>query len=74
MAEAVCILPQNAQSKELLALGGLEVFSEDLAFSGEGSFQIEAPIIILDDESFGEFCGQIGTASRLDGTIVLNRL
>ena len=73
-AEAVCILPQNAQSKELLALGGLEVLSGDLAFSGEGSFQIEAPIIILDDESFGEFCGQIGTASRLDGTIVLNRL
>ena len=73
-AEAVCILPQDAQSKELLALGGLEAFLGDTAFYGEGLFQIEAPIFILDDESFGEFCGQIGTASRLDGTIVLNRL
>lgn len=73
-AEAVCILPQDAQSKELLSLGGLEVFSGDSAFSGEGLFRIEAPIFILDDESFGEFCGQIGTTSRLDGTIVLNRL
>lgn len=73
-AEAVCILPQDAQSKELLALGGLEVFSGDSAFSGEGLFRIEAPIFILDDESFGEFCGQIGITSRLDGTIVLNRL
>lgn len=73
-AEAVCILPQDAQSKELLALGGLEGFLGDTAFYGEGLFQIEAPIFILDDESFGEFCGQIGIASRLDGTIVLNRL
>ena len=72
-AEAVCILPQDAQSKELLALGGLEVFLGDAAFYGKGLFQIEAPIFILDDESFGEFCGQIGIASRMDGTIVLNR-
>lgn len=73
-AEAVCILPQDAQSKELLALGGLEVFSGNSAISDEGLFRIETPIIILDDESFGEFCGQIGIASRFDGTIVLNRL
>lgn len=65
-ADSVCILPQQAQSQELLALGGLEKFSG-------GSFQTEAPIIILDDESFGEFCGQIGITSRLDGTIILNR-
>ena len=73
-ADSVCILPQQVQSQELLALGGLTRVSEDLAFCGEGSFQIEAPIIILDDGSFGEFCGQIGIASRLDGAIVLNRL
>ncbi len=73
-AEAVCILQQDAQSKELLALGGLEVFLGDAAFYGKGLFQIEASIFILDDESFGEFCGQIGIASRIDGTIVLNRL
>jgi len=73
-AEAVCILPQDAQSKELLALGGLEVFSGESAFSGEGLFRIEAPVFILDDESFGEFCRQIGIAFRLDGAIVLNRL
>ncbi len=73
-ADSVCILPQQVQSQELLALGGLTRVSGDLAFCGEGSFQIEAPIIILDDGSFGEFCGQIGIASRLDGAIVLNRL
>ena len=73
-AEAVCILPQDAQSKELLALGGLEVFSENSAFSDEGMFRIEAPIFILDDKSFSEFCGRIGITSQFDGTIVLNRV
>ncbi len=73
-ADSVCILPRQAQSQELLALGGLERFSGDLAFYGEDSIRIESPIFILDDKSFGEFCGQIGIVSRLDGVIVLNRL
>jgi putative ABC transport system permease protein len=73
-ADAVCILPQQAQSQELLALGGLDGLSGDLVFFDEALFRIEAPIFILDDESFGEFCGQIGIASRFDGAIILNRL
>ena len=73
-AEAVCILPQQAQSKELLEMGGLKSFSEDPSYSGEGPLQIKAPMIVLDDESFLAYCGQAGAASRLDGAIVLNRL
>lgn len=73
-ADAVCILPQQAQSLELLALGGLDGLSGDSVFFDEALFRIEAPIFILDDESFGEFCGQIGIASRFDGAIILNRL
>ncbi|MCX4272658.1 MAG: ABC transporter permease [Acetatifactor sp.] len=73
-ANAVCILPQQAQSQELLALGGLDGLSGDLVFFDEALFRIEAPIFILDNESFGEFCGQIGIASRFDGAIILNRL
>ncbi|MCM1561606.1 MAG: ABC transporter permease [Butyrivibrio sp.] len=73
-AEAVCILPQDVQSEELLALGGLDVLSGGSLFLSGDSFQIKAPIFILDDESFSEFCVQAGIAPRLDGTIVLNRL
>lgn len=72
-AETVCVLPLEVQSQELLALGGLGEFAEDSIFSEEGTLLIEAPIVILDDESFREFCRQIGIASRLDGTIVWNR-
>ncbi len=73
-AEAVCVLPRKEQSKELLALGGLSAFLGDSVFFGEDSFLIDSPIVILDDDSFRKFCGQIGIASRLDGSIVLNRL
>lgn len=71
--EAVCLLPRERQSPELLALGGLETFAGAGAFLGEDTFAVEAPIIILDDESFGGFCEQIGAVARMDGTIILNR-
>lgn len=73
-AEAVCVLSRELQSRELLALGGLEVLSGNSLLSQADTFLIQAPIVILDDKSFEEFCGQAGTAPRLDGTIVLNRL
>ncbi len=73
-AEAVCALPKKAQSVELQALGGLGTFLEDVAQEGEDFFLIKAPVVILDDDSFREFCGQTGIAPQLNGTIVLNRL
>ncbi len=73
-AKAVCILPRKEQSQELLALGSLSAFLGDSVSFGEASLLIDSPIVILDDDSFREFCGQIGIASQLDGTIVLNRL
>lgn len=59
-SKALCRLPQKDQSRALLALGGAKPLAKTSLF-------------ILDDESFREFCGQIGIAARLDGTIVLNR-
>ncbi len=76
-ADAFCRLPREMQSRELLAMGGLEVFTE-AQISSEGAVRendilIEAPVMILDDESFESFCRQIGIAPQLDGAIVLNR-
>ncbi|MCM1256505.1 MAG: ABC transporter permease [Roseburia sp.] len=71
-AEALCALPKEKQGKELLSLGGVESFSKNHKDFGEDCL-IEAPIVILDDESFEEFCRQSGVSPRLDGTILLNR-
>lgn len=71
-AEAMTVLPEGLQSDELASLGGLDVIAGTP--ETEGQFQVSAPIIILDDVSFLNFCSQIGVNPRLDGAIVLNRI
>lgn len=71
-AEELCLLSKDDQSDELVALGGLEAITGQ---SQEGNqLQVEAPIIILDDNSFLEYCSQIGIPKNLDGAVVLNRI
>ena len=72
-AEALCILPWEAQSQELQALGGANALAGNLVPSGEESLWIKAPIVILDDESFDIYCTQIGIEPQNSGTILLNR-
>lgn len=71
-AEAEMILPEELQSGGLAALGGFEAVSGKPA--SEGGFQVDAPIVILDDVSFLNFCSRIGAPQRLDGAVVLNRI
>lgn len=71
-AEAKIILPEKSQSSELAALGGFDTVSGRT--ETEGKFQVTAPIVILDDDSFLTFCSQIGVTPSLDGAVVLNRI
>lgn len=71
--EALCILPREAQSQELQALGGANALAGDLAVAGEGFSVVRAPLVILDDESFARYCGQVGIAPQRGGAILLNR-
>lgn len=71
-AEAVTLLPEGLQSDELSSLGGLEPIAGTPKTNGQ--FQVSAPIVVLDDTSFLNFCSQIGIAPGLDGAIVLNQI
>lgn len=83
-ALAAACVPVSEISDELHALGGPgTVAKESGAVTGQGvqddtfaeeNYLIQAPIIILDDYSFQEYCGQVGVAPRLDGAIVINRI
>lgn len=73
-AEAAGIVLAEWQSEELLALGGLEAVAGSSVSAGENSFLIEAPIVIMDDESFAEYCKQIGISPGLGGTVLVNRI
>ena len=71
-AEAMTFLPEGLQSDELSSLGGFEPVAGTAKANGQ--FQISAPIVVLDDTSFLDFCSQIGITPSLDGAIVLNQI
>ncbi len=71
-AETVGLLPEDWQSSELTALGGLNTVAGNP--NGEGRHQVEVPFIVLDDAGFLNYCSQIGITSSLDGAIVLNQI
>lgn len=73
-AEAISIVPEEWQSDELLALGGLETVADSSVSVRDNSFLAKAPIVVLDDKSFTEYCEQIGIAPRLDGLVLVNRI
>lgn len=73
-AAAEILVPQNDISEELNAIGGLEAIAGISVAANADGYQIQAPMIVMDDASFMEYCEQIGVMTRLDGVIVLNRI
>ena len=71
-AKAMTFLPEGLQSDELSSLGGLEPVAGTPKVDGQ--FQVSAPIVVLDDRGFLNFCSQIGITPSLDGAIVLNQI
>lgn len=71
-ATAKCGLFQDELSEEMKANSGFSYASEkDVKQEGE-AFVVNAPLVILDDESFLQYCEQIGVEQRLDGAVILN--
>lgn len=68
-AETVCKMPVTGLSGELTALGGLEALTKGQVIPTEGFLLAEAPVIVLDDESFGQYYGE-----SAEGSIVINRV
>lgn len=73
-AVAVSLIPNDLQSDELKALGGLGTVAGSSVTSVENGYLVKVPLVIMDDKSFEEYCSQIGVAPNLDGAIVLNRI
>lgn len=68
-SEAFCSVSEGNQSPELAAIGGLSAVTGQ-----QGPWTVKAPIVVLDDAGFTDYCKQIGVLPRLDGTIILNRI
>lgn len=73
-ASALCIIPEEAISREVKEAGGPEALAGDQVSARKGGYLISAPLVILDDAGFEEYCGQIGVKPQTSGAIVLNRI
>lgn len=73
-ARAQRLVREEELSSEMKALGGFgEARGQEATRTGEGRL-VSAPIIILDDDSFLDYCGQIGGETRLEGAVIRNRI
>ena len=66
------VLPEEI-SEELRNAGGLEKAPAEYVSSLPEGWMVNAPIVILDDAGFLEYCGQIGVTPQLSGAVILNR-
>lgn len=73
-AAAKRIITEEEMSEEMKSLGGFSHASGSYVTQVEGGFLVNAPVVILDDNSFSAYCEQIGITPRLDGAVVLNRI
>lgn len=61
-------------SEEMQAFGGFSHASADKVKKDQEGWLVHAPLVILDDDSFREYCAQIGIAPRLDGAVIRNQI
>ncbi len=72
-ASAKRTVSEEEISEEMRAAGGFAHASEQYVSATPGGWQVNAPLVIMDDAGFLEYCEQIGAESRLDGAVILNR-
>ena len=73
-ATAKRVIEENELSAELRSLGILPNAPNAYVSITDGAWTVNAPILILDDESFLEYCRQIGAEPSLDGAVIINKI
>ena len=72
-AAARRIVTETELSEEMRAAGGLKNASAEYVSHVPEGWLVNAPLVILDDDGFSEYCRQIGVKPRLDGAVILNQ-
>lgn len=73
-AAAKRMLTEEAVSEEFKALGGFRNADETCVSASDAGWLVNAPVVIMDDAGFLEYCEQIGAEHKLDGAVILNRV
>ncbi len=73
-AAAKRIVTGEEMSEAMEAFGGFSHAPDKDVTKGDGGWLVNAPVLILDDNSFLAYCEQTGVVPQLDGAVVLNRI
>lgn len=73
-ASAKRIVAEEEMSGDMKSFGGFSHATGEFVTRTAGGWLVDAPLIILDDDSFLAYCEQIKTAPRLDGAVLLNQI
>lgn len=71
-AQAKRRITEGEMSGELAANGGFSHDAGKYVTQDKCGFLVNAPVIIMDDAGFLEYCGQIGAPQRMDGAVIRN--
>lgn len=73
-ATAKRMITEEEMSEEMKSFGGFSHALDQYVTKTDRGWLVNAPVVILDDNSFFAYCKQIGIAPQLDGAVVLNRI
>ena len=73
-ASAKRILTEEELSGEFLEAGGFADAPGAYVLEMDGGWLVNAPIFILDDASFLEYCARVGAEPSLEGAVILNQV
>lgn len=73
-ASAKRIITEEEMSEDMKSFGGFSGAPVNYVSQMDGGWLVNAPIVIMDDQSFAAYCEQIGTTPQLNGTIILNQI
>ena len=73
-AKARRVIEEDELGTELRSSGILPDVPNAYISIADGAWTVNAPILILDDASFLEYCRQIDAEPSLDGTVIINKI
>lgn len=68
------IITEEEMSEEMKSFGGFTHASGNYVTQSHEGWLVNAPIVIMDDNSFWSYCEQIGITPQLNGAVIRNRI
>lgn len=73
-ASAKRLILEEEMSEEMKSFGGFAGASANNVSQTEEGWLVNAPIVIMDDQSFSSYCERIGVSPQLAGAVILNQI